>query len=89
MPSMTVEINAAQEKYTLDDEQIAELEKRFTYHKPLDGQAERYLAIRDLAKLFAQVVMEQTPPTREQSLALTHIEDAVMWANAAIARNEK
>jgi hypothetical protein len=29
-----------------------------------------------------------TPVSREQSLALTHLEEVVMFANAAIARNE-
>jgi hypothetical protein len=35
---------------------------------------------------FATVVLEATNDSREQSLAVTHIEDAVMWANAAVAR---
>jgi len=29
-----------------------------------------------------------TPESREQSLAITALEEAVMWANAAIARRE-
>lgn len=73
----------------------AELEKRFTYHAPLkdsklDGldQLERYEAIREGAKFFAEDIVRMTPESREQSLAITHLEDAVMWANAAIARNE-
>jgi hypothetical protein len=32
--------------------------------------------------------VEHTPESREQSLALTNLEQAVMWANAAIARRE-
>lgn len=36
----------------------------------------------------AWFVVAPAPDSREKSLALTHLEDAVMWANAAIARNE-
>ena len=31
---------------------------------------------------------EKAPQSREQSLALTNVEQAIFWANAAIARNE-
>lgn len=66
----------------------AELEKRFTYHPPKEGQQARYVMIRAKAHELAALIAEATPFSREQSIAITHIEDAVMWANAAIARNE-
>lgn len=65
-----------------------ELESRFTYHAPKDGQPERYERIRYKAKMLAAYINENCPESREKSLALTKIEEAVMWANAAIARNE-
>jgi hypothetical protein len=65
-----------------------ELQKRFTYHKPKEGQPERYEFIRDAAKSLAAVIVEETPESREQSLSITALEEAVFWANAAIARNE-
>lgn len=65
-----------------------ELDNRFTYHPPKDDQAERYASIRQAAKGFAAFVIRQTPTSREQSLAITKIEEAVYHANAAIARNE-
>jgi hypothetical protein len=65
-----------------------DIEKRFTYHTPFGDQAERYQEIRDLAKKLAYLIAEKTPDSREQSLALTNLEQAVFWANAAIARNE-
>lgn len=61
----------------------------FTYHAPFGSQRERYEDIRDAAKRFAYFVVDTTPPSREQSLFLTKLEEAVMWANASIARNEK
>lgn len=65
-----------------------ELDKRFTYHPPKEGQPERYVIIRDEARAFAELIVECTPESREQSLAMTALEEAVMWANAAIARRE-
>lgn len=67
---------------------IKEIEKRFTYHAPKPGQAERYVVLRDCAGEFAELLNAECPESREKSLALTKIEEAVMWANAAIARNE-
>lgn len=66
----------------------ANIENRFTYHAPFGDQTERYQEIRDLAKKLAYMILEKTPDSREQSLALTNLEQAVFWANAAIARNE-
>jgi hypothetical protein len=67
---------------------VQELDKRFTYHAPQGDQPERYTALRASARLFAMAIVSNTPASREQSVALTHLETAVMWANAAIARNE-
>ena len=67
---------------------VAQLERAFTYHPPTADQIERYAAIRTNAGAFAAEIVALTPPSREQSLALTQLESAVMWANAAIARNE-
>jgi hypothetical protein len=66
----------------------ARIENDFTYHAPKEGQQERYVALREKAKEFALLIVELTPVSREQSLALTELEKASMFANAAIARNE-
>ena len=63
-----------------------ELESRFTYHMPKHGQAEIYQEIRDRAKGLAYYFEIQCPESREKSLAITKLEETVMWANAAIAR---
>jgi len=68
--------------------QGTELDKVYTYHPPKGNQQERYVAIRETAKAFATLTLEATPTSREQSLALTKLEEVVMWANSAIARNE-
>ena len=59
---------------------------RFTYHAPTPEQPKVYQLVRDLAHLLALTVEAATFPSRERSLALTNIEQAVMWANAGIAR---
>jgi hypothetical protein len=64
-----------------------DLENRFTYHAPKEGQPVKYEKIRDTAKELAYMIADLTPKSREQSLAMTHLEEAVFWANAAIARN--
>ena len=64
-----------------------EIEKRFTNHPPKDGQPELYQAIRDMAKMMATIIENTCPESREKSLAFTNLEQAVMWANASIARN--
>ena len=65
------------------------IENNFTYHKPTEDQVERYARIRDHAKHLAYILNQYCPESRELSLAMTKLEEAVMWANAAIARNEK
>jgi hypothetical protein len=63
-----------------------ELDTRFTDHPPAEGQPEIYRRIRAKGKELAELINEVTPPSREQSLALTAIEESVMWGNAAVAR---
>ena len=64
------------------------IERDFTYHPPKGDQQERYVHLRDTAKDLAFLILENTPISREQSLAITNLEQAIFWANAAIARNE-
>lgn len=65
-----------------------QLDNAFRYHAPKPGQPERYQELRDAAKALAEKFASMCPDSREQSLALTNLEQAVMWANAAIARHE-
>jgi hypothetical protein len=66
----------------------AEIHKRFTYHPPKPDQLPRYHTLRNHAASLAEHISNDCPPSRERSLALTKLEEAIMWANAAIARNE-
>lgn len=65
-----------------------DLDNRFSYHAPKADQPKKYEDIRAKAKEFAVMICNYCPDSREKSLALTKLEEASMWANASIARNE-
>lgn len=66
-----------------------QIKDAFTYHKPFGSQPERYEMIRAAARGIATVISMSCPDSREKSLAFTNLQQAVMWANASIAINEK
>lgn len=66
---------------------IEQIENHFKYHAPKDGQPEKYNELRAKAKEFAYLINDLCPDSKEKSLALTNLEQSVMWANASIARN--
>ena len=74
----------------MDDKQkkkiIEELTTRFTYHKPIKDQGEKYEIIRATALNFAKDLIEKVPESKELELSLNCLDQAVMWANAGIAR---
>jgi hypothetical protein len=64
-----------------------EMDIRFTYHPPrTESDKAFYSEARQCAREFAEYINDRLNPSREASLALTKIEEAVMWANAARAR---
>lgn len=75
--------------YTPSERVSAQLKKTFTYCRPQGNQPQRYERLRDEAGKLAHLIACNTPESREQSLALTKLEEVVMFANAAIARNEE
>ena len=68
---------------------MIDLDKNYAFHEPREDQFTRYQMIRDDAKKLAELIRGACPESREKSLAFTKREEAVMWANAAIARNEE
>ena len=75
--------------YPFTDDEALKAVNNFSYHKPIEGQPEKYEELRNKAKEIALRIMNLCPPSRERSLALTNLEQAIMWANASIAINEK
>lgn len=65
----------------------ATIENNFMHHAPLPGDTEKYEAIRAKCKECAYLVKDLAPFSRERSIAITKLEEAMFWANAAVARN--
>lgn len=65
---------------------LEELIRNFTYHAPDKHKIELHEHIREEGFSMACVI-NALPESREKSLALTKLEECVMWANACIARN--
>ena len=64
----------------------AELDNRFTYHPPTPTRKMMHYGIRTALNDVATRFNENLPAGRELSLALTKLEEAMFWANAALAR---
>jgi len=64
----------------------ARIKNDFTYHVPPPEKREAFVKIREKAKELALIILEECPEGREQSSAFTNLEQAVMHANAGIAR---
>jgi hypothetical protein len=69
--------------------EYADVRNRFTYHPPTDEQVKKYEQLRLNAGNLAMLISDYCPPGREKQLALTQLEQSVMWANASIAREQE
>lgn len=72
----------------LTEQEVKDLQNRFSYHAPKTDQVERYAAIRAKTLELATLITQACPPSRETSTALTQLTLVSMLANAAIAINE-
>lgn len=61
----------------------------FTYHPPTLEDSAKYEVIRDAAKRFAKIIVDNTPESVDRTAAIRKIREAVMTANVAIACNGK
>jgi hypothetical protein len=67
---------------------LHDLENRFTYHAPPSADhVAAYQKVRAAGLTLALTLDGLAHESRELSLAITRVEEAVMWANAAIARH--
>lgn len=63
-----------------------QLDNWFSHHPPKDdATVKKYAALRAAGRLFADVIVELTPPSADQTSAIRKVREAVMTANAAIA----
>jgi hypothetical protein len=66
-----------------------DIDYRVDYRQPTPEKKGRHETMRTAFKYLMRHVSENTPPGREQSFAFTKLEEALFWANAAIARDER
>lgn len=63
---------------------------KFDYHAPPnDTVVKAHERVRAACFSAAIAIVEICPDVHEQSLAITKLEEAMMWANAAIALNHE
>lgn len=65
-----------------------DLRSRFAYHAPRGNQTALYEANRAAYIRLAEHLAALGKPSRELSLALTALQESLMWANAHIACND-
>lgn len=68
---------------------VHEAHRRFGYHQPDEERKRAHEATRGICMSAATQLDALLPEGREKSLALTKIEEAMFWGNAAIARESK
>lgn len=67
---------------------IKDLENRFNFHPAKNQETKgNHETIRANCLELARVINDFVPEGREKVLAITHLEEVMMWANAGIARN--
>lgn len=62
------------------------IERNFKYHAPTDETRPKFESLRNNFQILARRIEELCPESRERSVAMTHLETALFWANASIAR---
>lgn len=72
----------------MTEQQQKDLINRFMYHEPKGDQSGRYAELRTAVRALAVQIVQLTPVSREQSTALTKLDEVMFFANASIARNE-
>ncbi len=63
------------------------LKHRFEYHPPDEAKIDLHSKIRGTCYIAANYLDSILPECKEKSLALTKIEEAMFWSNAALARS--
>lgn len=61
----------------------------FRYHAPTPDQIPKYEAIREAARVFALVILENTPSSPDQTAAIRLLRECTMTANSSLALGGK
>lgn len=65
-----------------------DIDNRFAFHAATTPEKrDEHTSVRQHCRRLAEFINENVPEGREKSLAITHCEEAMLWANAALARH--
>lgn len=62
-----------------------QLDNWFAYHAPDTSDIDAYAKIRDAGLYLAEIIVDNTPSSADQTAAVRKVREAVMTANAARA----
>ena len=67
----------------------SDINNRFSFHQatPENNKGATHDSIRGECLALASTLNVLLPEGREKSLAITHLEEVMMWSNAAVARS--
>lgn len=61
---------------------------RFAFHAATtEEKRDAHTSVRQHCRELADFLNERLPEGREKSLAMTHLEEVMLWGNAALARD--
>lgn len=64
-----------------------DIENRFAFHAATtEEKRDAHTSVRQQCRQLADFLNEKLPEGRKKSLAITHLEEVMMWGNAALAR---
>lgn len=67
----------------------AELDRRFNFHAATtEEKADAHTSVRRNCRGLADFLNRKLPDGREKQLAFTHLEEVMLWGNAALARHD-
>jgi hypothetical protein len=75
-------------KYIPRREDVEKVAAICRFHPAKDDQGDRYEDNREIIRKAAMLFLSNCPPGRDLSLAIGHLQDALLHANAAIAIEE-
>lgn len=67
------------------DQDVTDWRYRVGYHPATPDTAPMHDSLRRRATVLGEEIIFALPFSRERSLALTHLEETLMWANKAVA----
>ena len=66
----------------------ADIEHRFAFHAATtEEKRDAHSSVRQACRALADFLNDKLPEGREKALAITHLEETMLWSNASLARN--